>query len=94
MEETHFSFPEDNGSFSYAMERCVGIGKCRRMEGGTMCPSHMVTREEMHSTRGRARLLFELLQGEAIGKNGWHDDPMGTILLVILILLLIGALPT
>jgi Fe-S oxidoreductase len=74
MEETHFSFPEDNGSFSYAMERCVGIGKCRRMEGGTMCPSHMVTREEMHSTRGRARLLFELLQGEAIGKNGWHDD--------------------
>jgi Fe-S oxidoreductase len=72
--KTLFAFPEDNGSFSYALERCVGVGKCRRMEGGTMCPSYMVTREEMHSTRGRARLLFELLDGRVIGKNGWHDD--------------------
>ena len=60
---THFKFPEDRGSFAYAMERCVGVGKCRRMEGGTMCPSYMVTREEKDSTRGRARLLFEVLQG-------------------------------
>jgi Fe-S oxidoreductase len=38
-----------------------------------MCPSFMVTREEMHTTRGRARLLFEMLNGEAIGKSGWRD---------------------
>jgi Fe-S oxidoreductase len=56
------------------MERCVGVGKCRRMEGGTMCPSYMVTREEKDSTRGRARLLFEVLQGQLIGKKGWRDD--------------------
>ena len=39
-------------------------GKCRRYNEGTMCPSYMVTKEEKHSTRGRARLLFEMLQGE------------------------------
>jgi FAD/FMN-containing dehydrogenase/Fe-S oxidoreductase len=72
--ETTFKFSDDRNSFSYAMERCVGVGKCRRLEGGTMCPSYMVTREEMHSTRGRARLLFEMLQGSAIGKQGWRDD--------------------
>ena len=38
-----------------------------------MCPSYMVTREEKHTTRGRAHLLFEMLRGEAIGKNGWRD---------------------
>jgi FAD/FMN-containing dehydrogenase/Fe-S oxidoreductase len=71
---THFHYPDDHGAFSRATLRCVGVGKCRRSEGGTMCPSYMVTREEKHSTRGRARLLFELLQGETIGKNGWRDD--------------------
>ncbi len=71
--ETHFRFPRDGGSFAGATERCFGVGKCRRTEGGTMCPSYMVTREEMHTTRGRAHLLFEMLRGEAIGKNGWRD---------------------
>jgi FAD/FMN-containing dehydrogenase/Fe-S oxidoreductase len=71
--ETHFRFPRDRGSFATATERCFGVGKCRRTEGGTMCPSFMVTREEMHTTRGRAHLLFEMLNGEAIGKNGWRD---------------------
>ncbi|HEX3934876.1 MAG TPA: FAD-linked oxidase C-terminal domain-containing protein, partial [Puia sp.] len=70
---THFHFPEDGGSFSHATLRCVGVGKCRRHEGGTMCPSYMVTREEEHSTRGRTRLLFEMLQGEEI-KDGWKSD--------------------
>jgi Fe-S oxidoreductase len=51
---------------------CVGVGKCRRGESGTMCPSYMVTREEKHSTRGRARMLFEMLQGEVI-HDGWHS---------------------
>ncbi|HVW96164.1 MAG TPA: FAD-binding and (Fe-S)-binding domain-containing protein [Mucilaginibacter sp.] len=70
--KTHFHFPEDNGSFAHATMRCVGVGKCRRHEGGTMCPSYMVTREEEHATRGRARMLFEMLQGEEI-KNGWKS---------------------
>ncbi len=72
--ETHFQFPDDHGSFARAAQRCVGVGKCRRHEGGTMCPSYMVTFEEEHATRGRARMLFEMLQGDVIGKNGWHDD--------------------
>ena len=58
---TQFAFPEDRGSFAHATLRCVGVGKCRRLGGGTMCPSYMVTREEKHSTRGRAPLLFEML---------------------------------
>ncbi len=72
--KTHFQFPEDHGSFAKAALRCVGVGKCRRMEGGTMCPSFMVTREEEHSTRGRARLLFEMLKGDVIGQHGWRDE--------------------
>ena len=58
---THFQFPADKRTFAYAADRCVGAGVCRRheSEGGVMCPSYMVTREEKHSTRGRARLLGE-----------------------------------
>lgn len=69
---THFQFPEDEGSFAKATLRCVGVGKCRREQGGAMCPSYMVTHEEQHATRGRARLLFEMLEGEAITR-GWRD---------------------
>ncbi|WP_431210315.1 FAD-binding and (Fe-S)-binding domain-containing protein [Puia sp. P3] len=69
---THFSFEEDEGSFAHATLRCVGVGKCRRQESGTMCPSYMVTREEEHSTRGRTHLLFEMLRGEEI-KAGWKS---------------------
>jgi FAD/FMN-containing dehydrogenase/Fe-S oxidoreductase len=71
--ETNFSFIEDRGSFARATLRCVGVGKCRKQEGGTMCPSYMVTREELHSTRGRARLLFEMLEGNPL-RNGWRDE--------------------
>ncbi len=59
---THFSFPKDGGSFAHAATRCVGIGKCRRLESETMCPSFMVTHEEQHSTRGRARILHEMMR--------------------------------
>ena len=57
-----FHPPEDHGDFRHAAIRCVGIGNYRRSGGGTMCPSFMVTREEKHTTRGRARLLFEMVQ--------------------------------
>jgi Fe-S oxidoreductase/FAD/FMN-containing dehydrogenase len=69
---THFQFPDDKGSFAAATERCFGIGKCRRLNEGTMCPSFMATREEMHSTRGRAHLLFEMLRGDAL-HDSWRD---------------------
>jgi FAD/FMN-containing dehydrogenase/Fe-S oxidoreductase len=69
---THFRFPEDEKGFADAANRCFGIGLCRRTEGGTMCPSFMVTREEMHSTRGRARLLFEMMSGH-LRDGGWRD---------------------
>ncbi len=74
--ETAFRYPHDEGSFGRAVLRCVGVGKCRRHGGGVMCPSYMVTREEEHSTRGRARLLFEMLDGAQRGgaiAEGWRS---------------------
>jgi FAD/FMN-containing dehydrogenase/Fe-S oxidoreductase len=71
--DTHFQFPDDKGSFARAALRCVGVGKCRREDGGTMCPSYQATREEMDVTRGRAHMLFEMLRGETI-KQSWRDE--------------------
>ena len=70
---THFQFPLDQGSLSHATLRCVGVGKCRREEGGVMCPSWRATHEEEHSTRGRAHLLWEMTQGEVI-RDGWRSE--------------------
>ena len=68
-----FAYREDKGDFAHAALRCVGIGKCRVPDADTvMCPSYMATREEKHSTRGRARLLFEMLQGDVI-TDGWQS---------------------
>jgi FAD/FMN-containing dehydrogenase/Fe-S oxidoreductase len=71
--QTHFQFPEDQGSLANATLRCVGVGKCRHDEGGVMCPSFRVTREEEHSTRGRAHLLWEMTKGDVI-QDGWRDQ--------------------
>jgi FAD/FMN-containing dehydrogenase/Fe-S oxidoreductase len=71
--ETHFQFPQDHRSMTHAMLRCVGVGKCRREEGGVMCPSWRVTHEEEHSTRGRAHLLWEMAKGDVI-RDGWRDE--------------------
>jgi FAD/FMN-containing dehydrogenase/Fe-S oxidoreductase len=70
---TRFQFPADHGSLAAATLRCVGVGKCRREEGGVMCPSYRATREEEHSTRGRAHLLWEMTQGEVI-QDGWRSE--------------------
>lgn len=70
--ETWFHYAEDGGSFSEATTRCVGVGACRKQDHGTMCPSYMATREEKHSTRGRAHLLWEMMQGNVI-KGGWRN---------------------
>jgi FAD/FMN-containing dehydrogenase/NAD-dependent dihydropyrimidine dehydrogenase PreA subunit len=71
--QTHFAFAGDDGSLAQATLRCIGLGACRKQDGGSMCPSYMVTLEEEHSTRGRAHLLFEMLQGEVI-REGWQDE--------------------
>jgi Fe-S oxidoreductase len=70
---THFQYVDDHGSMAHAMLRCVGVGKCRHYEGGVMCPSFRVTREEEHSTRGRAHLLWEMVKGDVI-RDGWRDQ--------------------
>jgi FAD/FMN-containing dehydrogenase/Fe-S oxidoreductase len=73
-QRTHFAYAEEGG-WANAMLRCVGVGKCRQTETGIMCPSWMVTKEEAHSTRGRAHLLFELLQGDPL-RDGWRERPV------------------
>jgi FAD/FMN-containing dehydrogenase/Fe-S oxidoreductase len=70
---TRFSYSADHGSLAQATLRCVGVGKCRRQEGGVMCPSYRATHEEEHSTRGRAHLLWEMTQGEVI-RDGWRSE--------------------
>jgi FAD/FMN-containing dehydrogenase/Fe-S oxidoreductase len=72
--QTYFSFPVE-GSFDRAAQRCVGVGKCRRHDSHdeVMCPSFLATHEERYSTRGRARLLFEMLHGGPI-RERWQSD--------------------
>jgi FAD/FMN-containing dehydrogenase/Fe-S oxidoreductase len=69
---TYFHYPNDRGAFARAALRCVGVGECRRESGGVMCPSYRATREERHSTRGRARLLWEMLNGDVLS-GGWRN---------------------
>jgi Fe-S oxidoreductase len=69
---TEFRFPRDGGSFAAAAERCFGVGACRDQEG-VMCPSYQATMEEQHSTRGRARLLFEMMRGDVL-EDGWRSE--------------------
>ena len=73
-----FSYPHDGGSFSTAVHRCVGVGKCRAdltATGGVMCPSYLATLDETHSTRGRARVLQELANGELL-TEGWQSPEL------------------
>ncbi len=77
--DTWFSYAEEGGDFTRAALRCVGVGKCRRREGGTMCPSYKATLDERHSTRGRAHLLQEMLQGDPI-RDGWASEAVHSAL--------------
>jgi FAD/FMN-containing dehydrogenase/Fe-S oxidoreductase len=72
--KTHFAFGEDGGSFAHAALRCVGAGKCRNADTGTMCPSFSVTKDEEHTTRGRARILYEMLEGTTITDGFRSED--------------------
>ena len=71
--ETHFVFAADHGSLEDATARCVGVGACLKKEGGVMCPSYRATGQEQHSTRGRARLLWEMLAG-ALTQEGFQSE--------------------
>ncbi len=68
---THFHYLEDGG-IERAVEMCTGVGECRKVLGGTMCPSYMVTRDEEHSTRGRANALRAAMTGK-FGLQGFGD---------------------
>ncbi|MET7421209.1 FAD-binding and (Fe-S)-binding domain-containing protein [Dactylosporangium sp. NPDC005555] len=66
------AYPHDGGDLAQAVHRCTGVGKCRAdnsAAGGVMCPSYLATREEKDSTRGRARVLQEVVRGEL----AWSD---------------------
>jgi FAD/FMN-containing dehydrogenase/Fe-S oxidoreductase len=76
---THFSYPDDGGSVAHAALRCVGAGRCRDTATGTMCPSYMVTLDEKHTTRGRARILYEMLQGDTIA-DGFGSEAVHSAL--------------
>ncbi|MGW3956075.1 FAD-binding and (Fe-S)-binding domain-containing protein [Streptomyces sp. NPDC004752] len=70
-----FAFAHDGGNITDAVHRCVGVGKCRadlRDQGGFMCPSYTATRDEKDSTRGRARILQEMLNGEVVNRS-WRS---------------------
>jgi len=71
--DKHFVFAADHGSFEKAAERCVGVGSCRNTVGGVMCPSYRATGEERYSTRGRARLLWEMLAG-SLRQEGFQSE--------------------
>lgn len=66
--KTEFLYKQEN-SFRESVHMCTGVGECRKMLGGTMCPSFKATRDEEHSTRGRANALRLAMSGQ-LGKNG------------------------
>ncbi len=71
---TRFDFSAEGGLAGAAL-KCVGIGKCRKTDAGVMCPSYMATREEMHSTRGRAHLIYEALTSDLL-PDGFADPAL------------------
>jgi FAD/FMN-containing dehydrogenase/Fe-S oxidoreductase len=69
------AYHSDHGDFNQAVHRCTGVGKCRAdttVLGGVMCPSYLATKNEKDSTRGRARVLQEMLDGDLA--PGWRAE--------------------
>jgi Fe-S oxidoreductase len=76
------AYRDDRGDLSRAVHRCTGVGKCRADNtgaGGVMCPSYLATREEKDSTRGRARVLQEVVSGK-LGPDGWKSEALHDVL--------------
>jgi FAD/FMN-containing dehydrogenase/Fe-S oxidoreductase len=78
-DRARLAFAQDGGSLEAATRRCVGVGTCLSAHGGVMCPSYRATGDEQHSTRGRARLLFEFASGRA-GVDAAHADDVAEAL--------------
>ncbi|MDV6013748.1 FAD-linked oxidase C-terminal domain-containing protein [Haloechinothrix sp. LS1_15] len=76
---TALALHADGGSIGTAVHRCIGVGKCLMSSGGVMCPSYRATRNETDSTRGRARVLQEMLLGETV-RDGWQSAEVGEAL--------------
>lgn len=75
---TYFSY-EEYGGFHNAVEMCSGLGVCRKKLDGTMCPSYMATRDEQHTTRGRANVLRLAMAGR-LGEAGLHEKGVKEVL--------------
>ncbi len=81
--ETFFHY-RDDGGFAAAVELCSGVGQCRKTLGGTMCPSYIATRDEEHSTRGRANALRLAMSGQLesgqLGEDGMTSERLHEVL--------------
>ncbi len=78
LSETRLHWDED-GSYAAAVEMCNGAGVCRKEDSGVMCPSFMATRDETHSTRGRANILRLAMSG-VLGTEGLADERVHDVL--------------
>jgi FAD/FMN-containing dehydrogenase/Fe-S oxidoreductase len=76
--KTHFHYRTD-GSFGAAVHMCTGVGECRKMLGGTMCPSFKATRKEEDSTRGRANALRLAMSGQ-LGETGLASERLQEVM--------------
>lgn len=76
--QTTFVLHDANGSgsggFADAVQRCIGVGRCRSHGSGVMCPSFRATGDEKDSTRGRARVLQDMVRGAASVEQGWASE--------------------
>lgn len=80
--QTFFDYGEYDG-MAGAVEMCSGLGACRKTLDGTMCPSYMATRDEAHSTRGRANVLRLAMAGR-LGEAGLGDDSVKEVMALCL----------
>ncbi|MCC5906709.1 MAG: FAD-binding protein [Balneolaceae bacterium] len=76
--KTEYKYRQEN-SFRESVHMCTGVGECRKMLGGTMCPSFKATRDEEHSTRGRANALRLAMSGQ-LGKEGLASERLKEVL--------------
>ncbi|MFW0787727.1 FAD-binding and (Fe-S)-binding domain-containing protein [Gordonia sp. CPCC 206044] len=66
--------------FVHAVQACIGVGRCRATSGGVMCPSYRATRDEKDSTRGRARVLQDMVRTAPDIETGWRSDDVAEAL--------------
>lgn len=75
--QTTFALREENSArpaFIQAVQRCIGVGRCRSHRNGVMCPSYRATGDEKDSTRGRARVLQDMIRGAGSTDHGWASS--------------------